>query len=102
MTNHQNGPPGLEVGPRPGHHPRTEDTDTNNTSSHDTAKADSICRTGRCAIGEPCRCDFYADWQVCWPPLWSLSGQLRRRRVAAHRSPRLTCGRRDPISESIS
>jgi hypothetical protein len=36
--NHQHGPPRLEVGPRPGHHPRTGDTDTNITSH---AKADT-------------------------------------------------------------
>ena len=29
MISHENGPPGWEVGPRPGHHSRTEDT--NNT-----------------------------------------------------------------------
>jgi hypothetical protein len=32
MTLTKNGPPGLEVAPLPGHYPRREDTDTNNTS----------------------------------------------------------------------
>jgi hypothetical protein len=37
MISHENGPPGLDVGPRPGYHPRTEGTDTNHTSNLDIA-----------------------------------------------------------------
>jgi hypothetical protein len=46
-----------------------------------------------------CTCEFYADWAT-WPtsPNEPVAQQLRRRRAAAQRSPRLACGRRDPIS----
>lgn len=26
------------------------------------------CATGKCAYGEPCRCDFYANWVIYRPP----------------------------------
>jgi hypothetical protein len=68
-TDHQeNGPPN-EVGPRPGHHSRTEDTDTNNTCSQRTAD-----KTKSRAVGR----------------------ELRGRRAAYGRMVPLDCGCRDP------
>jgi hypothetical protein len=76
-----------------------------NTSKKTPDANQHICSTGKCALGTPCVCAFYADWTVD-----ELSGnrtpepvsvQLQRRRAAAYRCPRLACGRRDPISASI-
>ena len=53
-----------------------------------------------CPEGTECTCWFYRDWTLCWPPLGSVADQLRRRRAAALRSPRLACDRRDPLSRS--
>jgi hypothetical protein len=49
MTNHQNqnGPPGLEVGPRPGHHSRTGATDTNLTSTLDSTDTEILSQHRR-------------------------------------------------------
>lgn len=30
-------------------------------------KPEKPCRTGRCAYGEPCRCEFYAGWTITPP-----------------------------------
>ena len=49
MTNHQNGPPGLEVGPRSGHHSQAEDADTNDTSNLDSADTKQSRRHDRLA-----------------------------------------------------
>lgn len=104
MTNVRNGPPGIEVGPRPGNHPRTEDTDTNTISSHDTADnniiGDARCR---CAYGEPvCVCDFYAGWTCDWNFPQDTPTQLKRRSAAALRTvPQPHSGRRDPISARL-
>jgi hypothetical protein len=107
MTDDHIGPPGLEVGPRPGYHPRTEDTDPNTTSHREETvgcvhPSDSAQRVRcRCAFGEVCVCAFYADWTICWPPPRSVPEQLRARRAASYRLPRLACGRRDPISRAV-
>jgi hypothetical protein len=62
----------------------------------------TACTTGRCGIDEECRCDYYSDWRIVWPtqPDEPVGVQLRRRRLAAYRCPRLASGRRDPISRS--
>ena len=59
------------------------------------------CMTGRCAWGEPCRCNWYRDW-IVRPSVRSepVSMQLLRRRHASWRCPRLESGYRDPISKS--
>jgi hypothetical protein len=54
----------------------------------------------RCAFGTECTCDFYREWVVCEPSQRSVPEQLRLRRSESWRSPRLRCGRRDPISRS--
>jgi hypothetical protein len=51
MSMDPTGPP-IEVGPRPGHHSRTEDTDTNITS-HAKTLDESILPDPRCRC---CRC----------------------------------------------
>jgi hypothetical protein len=105
MTNHQNGPPHLEVGPRPGHHPRTEDADTTYKTRRPHQEAGQGNSNGsdcRCAYGEPCVCDFYADWTCDWESPPDTPAQLRRRNVAALRStPQPHSGRRDPISRRL-
>jgi hypothetical protein len=60
------------------------------------------CRTGKCAFGAVCTCDYYAEWMT-WPAAHSeaVSVQLRRRRLASYRCTPLPSGRRDPISRSV-
>ncbi len=62
--------------------------------------AEGPCLTGRCAFGEPCRCNFYRGWTVDWPSRRGepVSVQLMRRRMASYRCPRLETGHRDPLS----
>lgn len=95
MTDHRNGPPERQVGPRPGHHSRTEDTDTNN--HHVTGSPQSSPRTanrpGSALVWLPCTRTYPQD----------LRSQRDRRRDSAKRSVPLDCGcptgpHRDPIS----
>lgn len=66
-----------------------------------TAKAPNT--TCRCAFTDQvCTCNFYRDWVVIWAARDdSVPDQLRRRRAASYRLPRLACGKRDPISASL-
>ncbi len=41
---------------------------------------------------------YYDDWACDWTSPQDVPSQLRRRRAAALRSPRLACDRRDPNS----
>lgn len=34
----------------------------------DSVNAAQLCKTGRCAYGDNCTCDFYADWPHGKPP----------------------------------
>lgn len=100
MTKNQNGPPEKEVGPD-ATNARANTEEALATTPPDDAEF--TCTTGRCAYGTVCNCAFYADyWSVVWQAAHteSVSVQLRRRRAASWRCPRLTCGQRDPISES--
>ena len=54
----------------------------------------------RCGF-DICTCEYYAEWKVSPSLRRSVPEQLRLRRSAAWRCPRLACGRRDPISESV-
>ena len=78
---------------------RNPGTSARATSTTTTvAVPDTTCGTGRCGVDEVCVCQFYADWKCHWAAPQDVATQLRRRRAAAMRSPRLACGRRDPIS----
>lgn len=81
---------------------RTAEPNTHRAAELDGPESSPLCP--RCGFGEVCVCDFYRNWTVEWPtqPYEPVSVQLRRRRAAAHRSPRLagSC-RRDPISGSV-
>jgi hypothetical protein len=82
-------------------HHQAADHATTNTNSHDTAGyPQDNCTNGRCPFGTPCVCGFYASWKVRWAPRRSVGEQLRSRRAASCRMPRLHDGRRDPISSS--
>lgn len=93
MTNHENGPPKKDEAPK-------SLTQVEGLPHPTPTTNDCTCSTGRCAIGEACRCDVYADWDVCFPAVGSVAEQLRRRRAAAQRLPRGRDLRRDPISRS--
>lgn len=83
------GRPPNEVGPRETI-PGGPDTITNTDQSTDTQiKVAASCR---CAYGEVCVCDFYAEWAICWPLPRLVPEQLRARRAASWRLPRLHCG----------
>jgi hypothetical protein len=94
MTNATTGgpPPTEKPAPTPGN--RLSATHT--TSPNYTDVSCPVCALR----DQACTCAFYADWYLIWPttPDESIGVQLRRRRDAALRAPRLACGRRDPIS----
>jgi len=69
-------------------------------STTHTDATNHTCVERICGVGEVCVCEFYSDWTIIWPTTCDepVSVQLRRRRASSWRSPRLECGRRDPIS----
>jgi len=69
------------------HHQAADHTTTNTSTPHSAGYRQDNCTTGRCAVGTACVCESVAE-------------QLRRRRAASYRLPRLQDGRRDPISQS--
>lgn len=83
----------IKVGPRPGHHSRTEDTDsTQTTNGHATVDARQHTSPDAATPGTA------LVWVPCarpWPPR-DIPSQLERRRRASKRSPRLDCGCPDP------
>jgi hypothetical protein len=102
MSELGNGPPKEVEAGAPHHQDDRPTTTTRCISGHHTTDApESICSTGRCAVGELCKCDFYTGWVTDCPPRRTIGEQLHGRRSASRRLPRLACGRRDPISGSI-
>ena len=75
-----------------------------NAEGHPTANTAHDNRADRQAIHDAHRSSHVddCDWCRCDQPrqVEHVAVQLRRRRLAAHRSPRLHDGRRDPISSS--
>ena len=68
---------------------------------HEVEYAKFTASECRCGDGE-CVCDFYIDWDIIWPSRCDepIGAQLRRRRSASWRCPRLDSGHRDPMSAS--
>lgn len=96
MIEHQNGPPGKEVGPD------ATNAGANQQVSDDTTTTanDNRCDRQDLHDGRRARHVDTCDWCRGAEPRQAeqVGGQLRRRRLAALRSPRLHDGRRDPIS----
>lgn len=90
-------PPGPLTKKEPA--PTTETGPQHSHPTTDVPETTGTCR--RCAIDEPCRCAFYAMWRLkSATPAERVAVQLRRRREAALRCPRLPSGLRDPYSAS--
>jgi hypothetical protein len=99
MTHHQNGPPEKEVGPDATNAEANQQAfnDTTTTAANDSRPDPQAAYDARRAEHvDDC------DWCTGDRPrqVEHVSVQLRRRREAAYRLPRLHDGRRDPISQS--
>jgi hypothetical protein len=89
MTN-QNGPPGLEVRPRPGYHPRTGATDTNLTSNLASADTQQSSPTESQQVSfwsvhehvQPVL-DEVGSWPMAGTPQWCALDETHPAKTAA-------------------